>query len=219
MEYHVVKAQVLPRVCKILETASQIELKLEVLDTLTQILNAIDTLYLKNDIMKALEKFRAKETDPKICMKMLVLYEQIGKQLGPEEVGNKVLPGIIPMLITGNFTKQEFKDIMDAVRRLLTQIEDFRSPTLPDTNPHANMFQTEAKKDTSNNSSDPLAFLNTGNTPAKASTSNAAIVDDIFAGINNSSSAASTKPTADPFSNAFGNINMGGDNMKKANNN
>jgi hypothetical protein len=37
--------------------------------------------------MKAMEKLRAKETDPKICMKMLETYEEIAKVLGPEEIG------------------------------------------------------------------------------------------------------------------------------------
>jgi hypothetical protein len=50
--------------------------------------------------MKSLEKLRSKETDPKVCMKMLEIYEEIGKVLGPEEVGMKILPGIIPMLIS-----------------------------------------------------------------------------------------------------------------------
>jgi hypothetical protein len=33
-------------------------------------------------------------------MRMLEIYEEIGKVLGPEEVGMKILPGIIPMLIS-----------------------------------------------------------------------------------------------------------------------
>jgi hypothetical protein len=51
--------------------------------------------------MKSLEKSRSRETDPKICMKLLEIYEEIGKILGPEEIGTKILPGIIPMLISG----------------------------------------------------------------------------------------------------------------------
>jgi len=69
--------------------------------------------------MKSLEKLRIKETDPKVCMKMLEIYEKIGEVLGPEEVGMKILPGIIPMLISGQFTKSEFTNLMAAVRRLL----------------------------------------------------------------------------------------------------
>lgn len=59
MDYQVVKSQVLPRVCKILETAKSNDLKLEVIDTLKQVLKAIDAQYLKSDIMKHLEKLRA----------------------------------------------------------------------------------------------------------------------------------------------------------------
>jgi uncharacterized protein Yka (UPF0111/DUF47 family) len=33
-----------------------------------------------------MEKLRARETDPKVCMKMLEVYEEIGKVLGPDEV-------------------------------------------------------------------------------------------------------------------------------------
>ena len=54
--------------------------------------------------MKHLEKLRERETDPKICLKLLDLYEEIGKILGPEEIGMKILPGIIPMLVSGQFT-------------------------------------------------------------------------------------------------------------------
>lgn len=82
--------------------------------------------------MKCLERVRSKETDPKVCMKMLEIYEEIGKVLGPEEIGMKILPGIIPMLMTGNFTKSEFQELMSTVRRLLDQIEQHRLPSLPD---------------------------------------------------------------------------------------
>jgi hypothetical protein len=34
-------------------------------------------------------------------LKLLNLYEEIGKILGVEEIGAKILPSIIPMLITG----------------------------------------------------------------------------------------------------------------------
>lgn len=165
MEYQTVKSQVLPRVCKILEQATNLELKLEVIDTLKQILNAIDALYLKTEIMKYLEKLRQKESDPKVCLKMLELYEDIGKILGPEEVGQKILPGIIPMLISGQFTKGEFQSLLSSVRRLLEQIEKYRLPTLPEHKAQDPVQFSQASNDPFANDSkkyeaDPLAFLN-----------------------------------------------------------
>ena len=80
------KSQVIPRVLQVLDTAKNVELKLEVFQTLKIIMKTIDSQTLKTDVMKAMEKLRAKETDPRICMKMLETYEEIAKILGPEEI-------------------------------------------------------------------------------------------------------------------------------------
>jgi hypothetical protein len=50
---------------------------------------------------------------------MLKVYEQMAKVLGVEEIGLKILPGIIPMLISGTFTKIQFTEMISSVRRLL----------------------------------------------------------------------------------------------------
>lgn len=166
--------------------------------------------------MKNLEKLRAKETDPKICLKLLELYEEIGKILGPEEVGMKILPGIIPMLISGQFTKGEFKDLMSTVRRLLDQIEGFRLPTLPD-NPKqgaglggtSDIFSSMAQP----NNSDPMAFLQSekvtnqvaGKDPFAFNSS------DLFSGIG-SSPAISKDPFSTP---AIGSLNLSEKKPKK----
>mmetsp|Transcript_7884 Transcript_7884/g.13219 ORF Transcript_7884/g.13219 Transcript_7884/m.13219 type:complete len:657 (-) Transcript_7884:705-2675(-) len=132
MDYQVVKSQIIPRVLQILETAQQLDLKMEVFATVRVIMKGIDAYTLKNDVMKSMERVRQKETDPRLCMKMLEIYEEIGKILGPDEIGVKILPGIIPMLISGQFSKGEFKDLMGSVRRLLDQIEAHRLPSLPE---------------------------------------------------------------------------------------
>ena len=52
-------------------------------------------------------------------MLMLKVYEQMAKVLGVEEIGMKILPGIIPMLISGTFTRTQFIEMISSVRRLL----------------------------------------------------------------------------------------------------
>ena len=101
IDYNMFKSTVIPRVLQVLETAKNVELKLEVFQTLKVVMKTIDATTLKVDVMKAMEKLRAKETDPRVCMKMLETYEEIAKVLGPEDIGTKILPGIIPMLISG----------------------------------------------------------------------------------------------------------------------
>ena len=66
-------------------------------------------------------------------MLLLKIYEQMAKVLGPDEIGLKILPGMIPMLISGTFSKQQFKELIGAVRRLIDQIEEYRDKDLRDT--------------------------------------------------------------------------------------
>lgn len=126
------------------ETAKTVDLKVQVFDTLKAILKIIDSQTLKVDVIKSLEKIRQNETDPRVCLKMLEIYEEIGKILGPEEIAARILPGIIPMLVTGQFTKSEFKDLMGAVRRLLDQIEAYRMKSLPDQSQSPGLGNTDS---------------------------------------------------------------------------
>jgi hypothetical protein len=43
----------------------------------------------------------------------------MAKVLGPDEIGLKILPGMIPMMITGTFSRNQFKEFVGSVRRLL----------------------------------------------------------------------------------------------------
>ena len=90
----------------------------------------IDQQTMKDKILKTFDKVRANETDPQICMMLLKIYEQMARVLGVEEIGLKILPGIIPMLISGTFTRGQFTDMMQTVRRLLDQIEKHREKDL-----------------------------------------------------------------------------------------
>ncbi len=74
---------------------------------------------MKDKILKSFEKIRTTENDPQVCMLLLKIYEQMARTLGVEEIGLKILPGIIPMLISGTFTRAQFTDMMQTVRRLL----------------------------------------------------------------------------------------------------
>ena len=56
----------------------------------------------------------------------------MAKVLGPEEIGLKILPGMIPMLISGTFSRAQFKELIQSVRRFLDQIEEHRDKDLRD---------------------------------------------------------------------------------------
>ena len=119
IDYNTVKQSVLPRILMILEQPSQIQIKRKTLEILLEIIGTIDQQTMKDKILKSFDKIRATETDPQVCMLLLKTYEQMARVLGVEEIGLKILPGIIPMLISGTFTRAQFTDMMATVRRLL----------------------------------------------------------------------------------------------------
>jgi hypothetical protein len=82
-----------------------LQLKQKTLETMLEVMSAIDSFTMKETILKSFEKIRIKESDPLMCMLLLKNYELMAKVLGPEEIGLKILPGMIPMLISGSFSK------------------------------------------------------------------------------------------------------------------
>ena len=119
VEYTVVKTSLIPRMLNILEKTNSVELKIKVLETMLELIGGIDQHTMKDVILKGFEKVRSSETDPQVCMLLLKIYEQMAKVLGAEEIGLKILPGMIPLLITGTYSRSQFKDMIGSVRRLL----------------------------------------------------------------------------------------------------
>lgn len=105
LEYQTFKTALMPRVLSVLENTAQTEVKIRVLWTIKQLYEGIDESTMKHSVFKTLEKVRSKETDPEILMLVLRIYEKSSDVLGADEIGLKILPGIIPMLVSGNLSK------------------------------------------------------------------------------------------------------------------
>lgn len=88
-------------------------------------------------VFKAFEKLRVKENDPQICMLMLQIYERASNDLSIEDIGVKLLPSIIPLMVTGNLSRHQFQEIMRSVKNLLSKIETQKLATLPESSKSA----------------------------------------------------------------------------------
>jgi len=49
-------------------------------------------------------------------MVVLKIYEKSSDVLGADEIGLRILPGIIPMLVSGNLSKTQFNEILHISR-------------------------------------------------------------------------------------------------------
>ena len=88
-------------------------------------------------------------------MMILQIYEKASEVLGPDEIGLKILPSIIPMMVSASLSRPQFQSIMSSVRRLLDQIETNKLATLPEGEVKKDMFdepfkQPDIKKENNN---------------------------------------------------------------------
>jgi len=88
-----------------LEKSEDNTVKIRVLGTIQELQEAIDQQTLSSLVLKSLEKVRQKETDPQVCMMILQIYEKASTVLGPDEIGLKILPSIIPMMVSASLSR------------------------------------------------------------------------------------------------------------------
>jgi len=113
-------------------------LKIKVLESLLEMIGSIDKNTMQDQLLKSFEKLRQQENEPQVCMHLLKLYEKMGTVLGPDEIGLRILPGMIPMLISGSLSKPQFKELVGSIRKLIDQIEQHREKDLTDFDPSMN---------------------------------------------------------------------------------
>lgn len=89
----------------VIETSENLQLKLKSLQQLILIVDKLDKNYLRDQVLITLEKIWASNQDTDINMHLLTLYEKISGALTPEDIGNRILPGLIPMLISASLSK------------------------------------------------------------------------------------------------------------------
>ena len=93
-------------------------------------LPSLDKTFLRENLLSSLEKLRETSNDTEINMRLLTLYDKLSEELTPEDIGNRILPNLIPMLISASLTKSQFQKLLSTIRTLLTQIEKHREKDL-----------------------------------------------------------------------------------------
>ena len=217
IEYMTFKTQLMPRFLTILTNQDiPLNLKENGCEVLIEILTVLDRNFLRDNILKTLHALRDSINEPSICMHILTLYSGIADTLTPEDIGNKILPGLIPMLISASFTKVQFNKLVSTIRQLIDQLEKHRLKDLSEMDPlggdNGNSMSNQKDIFAGLSSDDPLASL-----PPQESRGEFDFLSQIEgtaqkqvpipSGIESAHSKAS--PSSDPFSSFGGTKTMG----------
>ena len=124
------KSNVLPLLLQIIEKSENHDLRVKALQVLVLVIPQVDQNYIKDHIFVALEKVRQSSNDTELNMLLLSLYDKLASALTPEDIGQKILPSLIPMLISASLSKAQFKKLVSTIRTLIDTIEKHREKDL-----------------------------------------------------------------------------------------
>lgn len=135
IEYATLKTGILPRVIKLASSTSSIALKMHCMESIANFAGFLDMALVKESLLPSLEKLSKTDTDGKLHLAMVKIVESFLKIFSCEELATRIIPLLLVMSIRGQFTKNQFSDVMRLIRRLIDTIDSARSQvTFPRTN-------------------------------------------------------------------------------------
>jgi hypothetical protein len=126
IEYATLKNMLLSRVLKTAITSSG-KLKIKCVESIASFAVLLDGAVIREVVIPTLEKITKAETSSKFHLAMVKIIESFVKILSYEELATRVIPLLLAISVTGQFTKQQFSDIMNLIRKLIDKVDGSRS--------------------------------------------------------------------------------------------
>ena len=125
--YATLKNSILPKVINLISTTKVGTLKIVCTETISNFAGFLDSGLVKGSLLPSLEKLSKSDTDGKLHLAMIKIIESLLKIFSYEELATKIIPLLLSMSVHGQFTKSQFSEVMNLIRRLIDTIDSSRS--------------------------------------------------------------------------------------------
>mmetsp|Transcript_43917 Transcript_43917/g.71412 ORF Transcript_43917/g.71412 Transcript_43917/m.71412 type:complete len:1056 (-) Transcript_43917:1151-4318(-) len=133
VEYHILKNSILPRIQGLVLQAANASVRINALVCVSKLLPLLDKGAIESVIIPCIEKCLTLDKSSQCLMCVLGVYEAIGKQLGPETAGLKLLPTLIPLTYERGLDLKQFEVFMTVIKDMVAGIEKKRALELQET--------------------------------------------------------------------------------------
>eukprot|EP00826_Nyctotherus_ovalis_P042520 TRINITY_DN4380_c0_g1_i3.p1 TRINITY_DN4380_c0_g1~~TRINITY_DN4380_c0_g1_i3.p1 ORF type:complete len:583 (+),score=74.74 TRINITY_DN4380_c0_g1_i3:162-1910(+) len=127
IEYATLKNTLLPKVLNLAANTTEGKLRVKCIESIASFSTVLDSTTIKESVLPLLDKLSKTNTSGKLHLVMVRTIESFIKIFSYEELANRVIPLLLSMSVTGQFSKQQFSDIMSLVRMLIDMIDVSRS--------------------------------------------------------------------------------------------
>eukprot|EP00826_Nyctotherus_ovalis_P003724 TRINITY_DN10766_c0_g1_i4.p1 TRINITY_DN10766_c0_g1~~TRINITY_DN10766_c0_g1_i4.p1 ORF type:complete len:799 (-),score=205.15 TRINITY_DN10766_c0_g1_i4:155-2530(-) len=131
IEYATLKSMLLSRVLKTAITSSG-KLKIKCVESIANFAVLLDRAVIREAVFPTLEKITKTDTSSQFHLAMVKTIESFLKTFTYEELASKVIPLLLSIAVTGQFTKRQFSEIMALIRKLIDKVDDSRGKELQD---------------------------------------------------------------------------------------
>jgi len=127
VEYATLKNTLLPKIIKLATNTVERKLRIKCIESLASFSTVLDTTTIKETILPLLDKLIKSDTNGKLHLTIIRTIESFIKIFTYEELANRVIPLLLSMSVIGQFSKQQFSDVMNLIRKLIDKIDSSRS--------------------------------------------------------------------------------------------
>jgi len=126
IEYATLKNMLLSRILKTAITSSG-KFKIKCVESIASFAVLLDGTVIREAVIPTLEKIIKTDTSSKFHLAMVKMIESFIKIFSYEELATRVIPLLLSISVTGQFTKHQFSDIMGLIRKLIDKVDNLRS--------------------------------------------------------------------------------------------
>ncbi|KAG0280244.1 hypothetical protein BGZ96_001619 [Linnemannia gamsii] len=120
LDYTTVKASLFPRIATLFAQTTTLSVKVNTLLCFLTIMKILDKFTITEKLIPLLRNIKTREVN--VSMATLQVYQEMGKYVDKEVIGNSILPSLWGLALGPNLKAEQFESFMSTINELSTKV-------------------------------------------------------------------------------------------------
>ncbi|KAG0225610.1 hypothetical protein BGW42_004218 [Actinomortierella wolfii] len=122
LDYTTVKASLFPRIATLFAQTTTLSVKVNTLVCFHTLMKTLDKFTMTEKLLPLLKNIKTRE--PNVTMATLTVYQEMGKHVDKEVIGNSIIPQLWHLALGPNLKAEQFQKFMAVVQELSTKVHE-----------------------------------------------------------------------------------------------
>ncbi|KAF9164746.1 hypothetical protein DFQ26_001092 [Actinomortierella ambigua] len=120
LDYTTVKASLFPRIATLFVQTTTLSVKINTLVCFHTLMKTLDKFTMTEKLLPLLKNIKTRE--PNVSMATLIAYQEMGKYVDKEVIGNAIIPQLWHLALGPNLKAEQFEKFMSVIQELSTKV-------------------------------------------------------------------------------------------------